>query len=126
RCKRHVQQGNSRPAGYFRGHRSQEYLLYPGQAPAQRPHSVSNLLLAKYRGATRIGLAPYGNFESKCIQRQGKSIPGETSKELVGKISIKSKKIKTKYEIILYWSEADDSFLAEIPELPGCMADGKT
>ena len=31
-----------------------------------------------------------------------------------------------KYEIILYWSEADDAFLAEIPELSGCMADGKT
>ncbi|MFR5761508.1 MAG: type II toxin-antitoxin system HicB family antitoxin [Oscillospiraceae bacterium] len=31
-----------------------------------------------------------------------------------------------KYEIILYWSEADDAFVAEIPELSGCMADGKT
>jgi predicted RNase H-like HicB family nuclease len=31
-----------------------------------------------------------------------------------------------KYEIILYWSKEDDAFLAEVPELPGCMADGKT
>lgn len=31
-----------------------------------------------------------------------------------------------KYEIILYWSEADQAFIAEIPELPGCMADGQT
>lgn len=31
-----------------------------------------------------------------------------------------------KYEIILYWSEADDAFIAEIPELSECMADGKT
>ena len=31
-----------------------------------------------------------------------------------------------KYEIILYWSEADESFVAEVPELPGCMADGVT
>ena len=31
-----------------------------------------------------------------------------------------------KYEIIIYWSEADDRFIAEVPELPGCMADGKT
>ena len=30
------------------------------------------------------------------------------------------------YEIILYWSEDDNSFIAEVPELPGCMADGKT
>ena len=34
--------------------------------------------------------------------------------------------IKTmlKYEIILYWSEDDQAFLAEVPELPGCAADG--
>ena len=32
----------------------------------------------------------------------------------------------SKYEIILYWSEADNAFIAEVPELPGCMADGKT
>jgi len=32
----------------------------------------------------------------------------------------------SRYEIIIYWSEADKSFLAEVPELAGCMADGKT
>ena len=32
----------------------------------------------------------------------------------------------SKYEIIIYWSEADNSFIAEVPELPGCMADGKS
>ena len=31
-----------------------------------------------------------------------------------------------KYEIIIYWSEDDNSYIAEVPELPGCMADGKT
>jgi predicted RNase H-like HicB family nuclease len=31
-----------------------------------------------------------------------------------------------KYEIIIYWSESDGSYIAEVPELPGCMADGKT
>ena len=31
-----------------------------------------------------------------------------------------------KYEIIIFWSEDDEAFLAEVPELPGCMADGKT
>lgn len=30
------------------------------------------------------------------------------------------------YEIILYWSKEDGAFLAEVPELPGCMADGST
>jgi predicted RNase H-like HicB family nuclease len=29
-----------------------------------------------------------------------------------------------KYEIILYWSEDDQAFVAEVPELPGCMAHG--
>jgi predicted RNase H-like HicB family nuclease len=31
-----------------------------------------------------------------------------------------------KYEIILYWSNDDDAFIAEVPELPGCAADGST
>jgi predicted RNase H-like HicB family nuclease len=32
----------------------------------------------------------------------------------------------TKYEIILYWSAEDDAFIAEVPELAGCAADGAT
>ena len=31
-----------------------------------------------------------------------------------------------KYELIIYWSESDESFIVEVPELPGCMADGQT
>lgn len=31
-----------------------------------------------------------------------------------------------KYEIIIYWSNEDNAFIAEVPELPGCMAHGKT
>ena len=34
--------------------------------------------------------------------------------------------MKHKYEIILFWSETDKAFIAEVPELPGCMADGST
>ncbi len=32
----------------------------------------------------------------------------------------------TKYEIILYWSDDDQAFIAEVPELAGCAADGAT
>ena len=31
-----------------------------------------------------------------------------------------------KYELIIYWSEEDQSLIVEVPELPGCMADGTT
>jgi predicted RNase H-like HicB family nuclease len=31
-----------------------------------------------------------------------------------------------KYEVIIYWSADDNAFIAEVPELPGCTADGKT
>lgn len=32
----------------------------------------------------------------------------------------------SRYEVIIYWSDEDDAFIAEVPELPGCMSDGKT
>ena len=34
------------------------------------------------------------------------------------------KKTEYRYEIILYWSEEDNPYIAEVPELPGCAADG--
>lgn len=32
----------------------------------------------------------------------------------------------SKYEIIIFWSDEDQAYVAEVPELAGCMADGKT
>jgi len=34
--------------------------------------------------------------------------------------------VTPKYEVIIYWSNEDESFIAEVPELPGCAADGKS
>lgn len=34
--------------------------------------------------------------------------------------------MKYKYEIIIYWSKDDKAYIAEVPELPGCMFDGQT
>jgi len=31
-----------------------------------------------------------------------------------------------RYELIVYWSSEDQSYIVEVPELPGCMADGTT
>lgn len=31
-----------------------------------------------------------------------------------------------KYELIIYWSQVDSAFIVEVPELPGCMADGQS
>ncbi|NJN59779.1 MAG: type II toxin-antitoxin system HicB family antitoxin [Leptolyngbyaceae cyanobacterium SL_5_9] len=34
--------------------------------------------------------------------------------------------MKIRYELIIYWSDEDQAFIAEVPELPGCAADGET
>lgn len=34
--------------------------------------------------------------------------------------------MKIRYEMVIYWSEEDQAFIVEVPELPGCMADGST
>ncbi|MBN2680340.1 type II toxin-antitoxin system HicB family antitoxin [Acidithiobacillus montserratensis] len=32
----------------------------------------------------------------------------------------------SKYDLVIYWSNEDNAFIVEVPELPGCMADGAT
>lgn len=31
-----------------------------------------------------------------------------------------------KYDVVIYWSNEDNAYIAEVPELPGCMSDGRT
>ena len=35
-------------------------------------------------------------------------------------------KSKYRYQIIIYWNDEDNAFIVEVPELPGCAADGQT
>ena len=51
------------------------------------------------------------------------------SKGIRGKYAKRYKEgtnMNSKYEIIIYWSKDDEAFIAEVPELAGCMSDGKT
>ena len=35
-------------------------------------------------------------------------------------------RVNIRYQLVIYWSKIDQAFLVEVPELPGCMADGET
>ncbi|MEO8753751.1 MAG: type II toxin-antitoxin system HicB family antitoxin [Casimicrobiaceae bacterium] len=35
-------------------------------------------------------------------------------------------KNEPRYELLIYWSDEEDAFIVEVPELPGCVADGQT
>ena len=50
---------------------------------------------------------------------------GKADKEYYSKVSDGGLDMH-KYERIIYWSYADEKFIVEVPELPGCMADGAT
>lgn len=42
------------------------------------------------------------------------------------RVHVWKENMDSKFEIIIYWSQEDNAFIAEVPELQGCMADGKT
>ena len=43
-----------------------------------------------------------------------------------GSITRSTRLAMPKYEVIMYWSQEDQAFISEVPELPGCTADGKS
>ncbi len=60
-------------------------------------------------------------FERMCeVGGQWRGIDAETTVGEVGTMAT------IRYEIILYWSDENSAFIAEVPKLPGCMADGQT
>src|SRR2546422_8525349 len=56
--------------------------------------------------------------------REGETLPCEASARPHHQIPTGDRLMR--YELIIYWSKADASFVVEVPELPGCMADGAT
>jgi predicted RNase H-like HicB family nuclease len=60
------------------------------------------------------------------VQREVKLKLVKSNKSETQSLDINSKKMTPiKYELIVYWSEADEAFIVEVPELVGCMADGQ-
>lgn len=41
-------------------------------------------------------------------------------------MEVKGKMTELRYEVVIYWNNEDQAFIAEVPELPGCAADGAT
>ena len=66
--------------------------------------------------------------QSTAAERQGQTVPGEAGarSDPQAKSCLGGLIMNTKYEIIIFWSAEDNAFVAEVPELPGCMADGNS
>jgi predicted RNase H-like HicB family nuclease len=61
------------------------------------------------------------------VQREVKPKLVKSNKSETQSLDINSKKMTPiKYELIVYWSAADEAFIVEVPELSGCMADGQS
>jgi predicted RNase H-like HicB family nuclease/REP element-mobilizing transposase RayT len=61
-------------------------------------------------------------------ERKGQAVPGEADTRCDPEVqsALGGLAMDSKYEIIIFWSHEDSAFVAEVPELPGCMADGET
>ena len=59
------------------------------------------------------------------MAQQNKGLSGQASETRNPEVP-PGRESMSKYEVIIYWSEEDDTFVAEVSELAGCMADGST
>ena len=61
-------------------------------------------------------------------KRQRQAVPGEAGPQCDPEVQSETGGLimGPKYEILIFWGDEDGAFVAEVPELPGCMADGQT
>ena len=81
----------------------------------------------KYKWAFFIGAALFSTIYIS-QKWEGETVPGQTSQGCDSEISPSYWRMTMdkKNEIIIFWSSEDNAYVAEVPELAGCMADGKT
>ncbi len=79
---------------------------------------------------TKYGVEEIFNLQPK--KSKAKAYQVKQVRDLILKYKLRleeendEKKMMNRYEIIVYWSKEDEAFIAEVPELSGCMADGET
>jgi len=84
---------------------------------SNRIYPFINILNNKYNIKTTV---------RRTLGKEIKASCGQLRNNYIKIISFIRRILMYKYEIIIYWSNEDNAFIAEVPELPGCMADGQT
>jgi predicted RNase H-like HicB family nuclease len=76
----------------------------------------SHHIFTRYDIPEILNLQPKGSSLAKAYQGQAGSSDDKLASSGVERMS--------RYELLIWWSEEDQAYLVEVPELPGCMADG--